>query len=204
MGATGPAGPSALALNWAETARASTDNALNTPFVGGEDYYLSNRYIPFSKFLIQNESEVAPTLEFEVTGKLDVDVGVGGIDQLSNIEFGIRFSAPGSPLADDNSDVIGLIQCGIQYGLYDMYWVYRLLATQVSNSPVLFRWSAHVTVQSPTTNVRRFGGGAGTKNVGIVDMTGGAIFSIYVFNGAILPGGVLDVNKYHHVFRRVT
>jgi hypothetical protein len=85
-----------------------------------------------------------------------------------------------------------------------MYWVYRLLATQVSKSPVLFRWSAHVTVQSPTTNFRVFGGGAGTTNVGIVDMTGGAIFSIYVSNSLLQFGDVLDVNKYHHVFRRVT
>ena len=205
-GPPGPAGPSALALNWAETARAPPDAVLDTPFVGGTDYYPSDRFIPFSKFLVQNESEVAPTLEFEVTGKLDVSVM--GVDQISPLEFGIRITAPGGTLANNNSDVIGLIKCRIQYDLNDLYWVYRLLVTQIPNSSggVLLRWSAHVTVQPPVQPPDRilYGGGAGTKSLGVVDMTGGAIFSIYVFNTFIGLGDVLNVNKYHHVFRRVT
>jgi len=202
-GPTGPAGPTdsfALALNWAETATAGTDSVFNTPFVGSTDYYPSNRFIPFSKFLIQNGSVVAPTLEFEVTGKLDSNVL--GVDQISSLEFGIKFTAPGAALANDNSDVVGLVPCRIQYSNYGLYWVYRLLATHVGGFS--FRWSAHVTIQHPTTNGILYGGDASTKDLGAVSMAGnGFIFSIYVSNNFFGPDDVLDVNKYHHVFRRV-
>lgn len=200
-GPPGPAGPSALALNWAETARAPTNSVLDTPFIGGTDFYPGDRFIPFSQFLIQNESEVAPTLEFEVTGKLDVSVML--IDQISPLEFGIGFGPPSEP-----PSVVGLVRCRVQYDLYDLYWVYRLLATQVSSDVVggvAFRWSAHVTLQSPVNNFMLYGASASITDLGIVDMTGGGfIFSIYVYNSFIGFGDVLDVNKYHHVFRRVT
>jgi hypothetical protein len=218
-GLVGAQGPSdrvpALALNWGYGTTPIETISAPPLFIGGADYrspqfpsLADGRYIKFS-----NISPLNSVLEFKAMGSLNaavVDIA-GGV----RVEFGIR-------VGDDiSSTVLGLTVVKLEENMVDkdINWIYRLLANHVAGDigTIAFQWSSQVHVifatgEGPSAYAATVGytqyADSGPTGVLVSDgvLDDRIAFSAFV-SRTVFPaagtGGVMQVKKHHHLFRRI-
>ena len=189
-----------------------TDYTLATTIIDNTQtntYYPSTRLVPMSVI-----APLLSTLEFDVAGTLNMDV-LGFIDRLTSVEFGIWVGDVDENTANTNN-VLGKItkvvdgSTGQDFAGNPLHWTYKMVATHVAGmtDSLAFRWSGQMMLMNRTRTAVAIASGSGFyayENVsGLLGQYDDNIpFTLYVANLDAVPGEIMEVTKFNHVFRLV-
>jgi hypothetical protein len=189
-----------------------TDYTLATTIIDNTQtntYYPSTRLVPMSVI-----APLLSTLEFDVAGTLNMNV-LGFYDGTSTVEFGIWVGDVDENTANTNN-VLGKItkvvdgSDGQDFAGNPLHWTYKMVATHVAGmtDSLAFRWSGQMMLMNRTRTAVAIASGSGFyayENVsGLLGQYDDNIpFTLYVANLDAVPGEIMEVTKFNHVFRLV-